>query len=107
MRFEPSLLDQIRARLPISQVVGRRVTYDKRKSQPARGDFWACCPFHKEKTSSFHCDDRRGIYTELTAEGRAAYDAAKPTHDRVLEAALDDAEQVPELAGLAHFLHRS
>lgn len=62
MRFEPSLLDQIRARLPISQVVGRRVTYDKRKSQPARGDFWACCPFHKEKTSSFHCDDRRGIY---------------------------------------------
>ncbi|MFF0541326.1 MarR family winged helix-turn-helix transcriptional regulator [Nocardia thailandica] len=52
-------------------------------------------------------DDRRGIYTELTAEGRAAYDAAKPTHDRVLEAALDDAEQVPELAGLAHFLHRS
>lgn len=62
MRYDPSLLDQIRTRLPISQVVGRRVTFDKRKSQPARGDFWACCPFHKEKTSSFHCDDRRGIY---------------------------------------------
>jgi DNA primase len=62
MRHDPSILDQIRSRLPISQVVGRRVTFDKRKSQPARGDFWACCPFHKEKTSSFHCDDRRGIY---------------------------------------------
>ena len=62
MRFEPSLLDQIRARLPISQVVGRRVTFDKRKSQPARGDFWACCPFHGEKSPSFHCEDRKGRY---------------------------------------------
>jgi DNA primase len=62
MRFPPDVLDAIRNRLPISAVVGRRVTFDRRKSQPARGDFWACCPFHKEKTPSFHCDDRRGIY---------------------------------------------
>lgn len=62
MRFPPAVLDDIRNRLPISQVVGRRVTWDRRKSQPARGDFWACCPFHKEKSPSFHCDDRRGIY---------------------------------------------
>ncbi|BBE72573.1 DNA primase [Oharaeibacter diazotrophicus] len=62
MRFPPHVLDDIRNRLPISQVVGRRVTFDRRKSQPARGDFWACCPFHQEKTPSFHCDDRRGIY---------------------------------------------
>ncbi len=62
MRFPPNLLDDIRARIPISEVVGRRVTFDRRKSQPARGDFWACCPFHGEKTPSFHCDDRRGIY---------------------------------------------
>jgi DNA primase len=62
MRYPPQVLDEIRNRLPISEVVGRRVTYDRRKSQPARGDFWACCPFHEEKTPSFHCDDRRGIY---------------------------------------------
>ncbi|MBH0236346.1 DNA primase [Methylobrevis albus] len=62
MRFSPQLLDDIRARLPISAIVGRKVTWDRRKSQPARGDFWACCPFHKEKSPSFHCDDRRGIY---------------------------------------------
>jgi DNA primase len=62
MRYPPQVLDEIRARLPISEVVGRRVTFDRRKSQPARGDFWACCPFHEEKTPSFHCDDRRGIY---------------------------------------------
>ncbi|SON56979.1 DNA primase [Hartmannibacter diazotrophicus] len=62
MRFSPQILDDIRARLPISDVVGRKVTWDKRKSQPGRGDFWACCPFHSEKSPSFHCDDRRGIY---------------------------------------------
>ncbi|HSG94974.1 MAG TPA: DNA primase, partial [Afifellaceae bacterium] len=39
-----------------------RVTWDKRKSKPQRGDYWACCPFHGEKTPSFHADDRRGHY---------------------------------------------
>jgi DNA primase len=62
MRFPPSFLDEIRTRLPISGVVGRRVAWDKRKSQPGKGDFWACCPFHGEKTPSFHADDRRGRY---------------------------------------------
>ncbi len=62
MRFSPAFLDSIRARIPISEVVGRRVAWDKRKSQPQRGDYWACCPFHGEKTPSFHADDRRGRY---------------------------------------------
>lgn len=61
-RFSPQLLDDIRNRLTLSDIVGRRVTYDKRKSQPQKGDFWACCPFHNEKTPSFHVDDRRNIY---------------------------------------------
>ncbi len=62
MRFSDSFLDEIRQRLPISQVVGEHVIWDKRKSQPGRGDYWACCPFHGEKTPSFHADDRKGIY---------------------------------------------
>lgn len=45
-------------------------------------------------------DDRRGIYTELTAAGRTLLDAARPTHDEVLEAALTEARQMPELAPL-------
>src|SRR5690606_7689590 len=57
-----NFLDEIRDRVPISQVVGTRVTFDKRKSNPGRGDFWACCPFHGEKTPSFHCEDRKGRY---------------------------------------------
>ncbi|MBI4920325.1 MAG: DNA primase [Devosia nanyangense] len=62
MRFSDAFLDEIRQRLPISQVVGEHVIWDKRKSQPGRGDYWACCPFHGEKTPSFHADDRKGIY---------------------------------------------
>jgi DNA primase len=62
MRFPPSFLDDIRARVPISAIVGRRVSWDKRKSNPGRGDFWACCPFHGEKTPSFHAEDRKGRY---------------------------------------------
>ena len=62
MRFSDQFLDEIRQRLPITQVVGEHVLWDKRKSQPGKGDMWACCPFHGEKSPSFHADDRRGIY---------------------------------------------
>jgi len=62
MRFSDTFLDEIRARLPVTDVVGRKVTWDKRKSIPAKGDYWACCPFHGEKTPSFHADNRRQRY---------------------------------------------
>jgi len=62
MRFSPQFLDDIRARVPVSELVGRSVVWDRRKSAPARGDYWACCPFHNEKTPSFHADDRKGRY---------------------------------------------
>jgi DNA primase len=62
MNFPSSFLDELRARIPVSTVVGRRVTWDRRKTNPGKGDYWACCPFHNEKTPSFHADDRKGIY---------------------------------------------
>ncbi|TPW30354.1 DNA primase [Pararhizobium mangrovi] len=62
MRFSPSFLDDIRERVPISDVIGQRVTWDRRKTNAARGDYWACCPFHGENTPSFHCEDRKGRY---------------------------------------------
>ena len=62
MRFPPSLLDDIRTRVTISSVIGRKVAWDRRKSNPGKGDFWACCPFHGEKSPSFHADDRKGRY---------------------------------------------
>ena len=62
MRFAPSFLDEIRARVSLSALISRHVQWDRRKSVPGRGDFWACCPFHNEKTPSFHADDRKDRY---------------------------------------------
>ena len=62
MSLSPEFLDDLRARLKLSDVVGRKVTWDQRKSRPGKGDFWAPCPFHQEKTPSFHVDDRKGFY---------------------------------------------
>ncbi|MBF6068017.1 ABC transporter substrate-binding protein [Nocardia farcinica] len=50
-------------------------------------------------------DDRRGIYTELTAPGRALYERARPLHDAALKRALDDAAAQPELAPVVAALH--
>jgi len=62
MRFSNTFLDEIRDRVLISDVIGRRVSWDRRKTNVPRGDFWACCPFHGEKSPSFHCEDRKGRY---------------------------------------------
>lgn len=62
MSLPPGFLDEIRTRVTLSRVVGRKVTWDQRKSNQAKGDLWAPCPFHQEKTASFHVDDRKGYY---------------------------------------------
>ncbi|WP_371169072.1 DNA primase [Aliiroseovarius sp. 2305UL8-7] len=62
MSLPPGFLDELRTRLSLSQVVGRKVIWDPRKSNQAKGDLWAPCPFHQEKTASFHVDDRKGYY---------------------------------------------
>ena len=62
MRFTPAFLDEIRDRIPIADIIGRRVTFDRKKSNQAKGDFWACCPFHGEKSPSFHCENSKGRY---------------------------------------------
>ncbi len=62
MRFPPTFLDEIRDRVPISSVIGQRVTWDRKKTNVPRGDYWACCPFHGEKSPSFHCENKKGRY---------------------------------------------
>ncbi|MCC7253990.1 DNA primase [Hyphomicrobium sp.] len=57
MRFSPHLLDEIRARLPVSQVVGRKVAL-KRKGREYSG----LSPFKVEKTPSFFVNDQKGFY---------------------------------------------
>ncbi|KAA0916727.1 DNA primase [Aquicoccus porphyridii] len=62
MSLPPGFLDELRTRTSLAQVVGRKVMWDMRKSNQGKGDMWAPCPFHQEKTASFHVDDRKGYY---------------------------------------------
>jgi len=57
MRFPPSLLDEIRARLPVSQVVARKVALKR-----AGREFKGLSPFKAEKTPSFTVNDQKGFY---------------------------------------------
>jgi DNA primase len=62
MRFTDTLLRQVRDRVSIADYAGKRLTWHKQKSRPSAGDYWACCPFHQEKTPSFHVLDQKGIF---------------------------------------------
>lgn len=55
-------VDRVKDRAPVSDVVGRYVDFDRKKSKPSAGIFWACCPFHGERSPSFKVDDRKGFY---------------------------------------------
>ena len=57
MRFPPSFLDEIRTRLPLSEVVGKRVQL-KKQGREWRG----LSPFNAEKTPSFYVNDQKGFY---------------------------------------------
>ncbi|WP_417247086.1 DNA primase [Celeribacter sp.] len=62
MSLPPGFLDELRNRLSLTDVVGRKVMWDQRKSNAGKGDMWAPCPFHHEKTASFHVNDKDGYY---------------------------------------------
>lgn len=57
VRFSPQLLDEIRARLPVSRVVSRKVQLKK-----AGRELVGLSPFKQEKTPSFYVNDHKGFY---------------------------------------------
>src|SRR6516225_6413945 len=62
MRFPDSFLDEIRARLPVSDVVRRRVAL-KKQGREWRG----LSPFNKERTPSFFVNDQKGFYHDFSS----------------------------------------
>jgi DNA primase len=61
MRFTPQFLDELRARLPVSEVVGRRV-----KLKRAGKEFKGLSPFQQEKTPSFTVNDQKQFYHDFS-----------------------------------------
>jgi DNA primase len=57
MALPQSFLDELIDRSDILDVVSRYVPLKKKG-----GDHWGCCPFHNEKTPSFHVNRERQIY---------------------------------------------
>src|ERR1700742_4902967 len=62
MRFSPAILDEIKARLPVSEVVGRRV-----KLQKAGREWKGLSPFNAEKTPSFTVNDQKGFFHDFSS----------------------------------------
>jgi DNA primase len=57
MRFTPQFLEELRARLPVSEVVGKRV-----KLRKAGREWKGLSPFQQEKTPSFTVNDQKQFY---------------------------------------------
>ena len=62
MSLPPGFIDELRDRVSLASLVGRKVSWERGKTNAAKGDYWAPCPFHQEKTASFHVKDREGFY---------------------------------------------
>ena len=62
MRFTPQFLDELRARLPVSEVVGRRV-----KLKKTGREFKGLSPFQQEKSPSFTVNDQKGFYHDFSS----------------------------------------
>ena len=57
MAFPPQFLDEIRARVPLSGLIGRKVRLTR-----AGREWKSPCPFHKEKTPSFYVNDAKAFF---------------------------------------------
>lgn len=57
MPFPPRFLDELRERITLSQLIGKKVKLTKRGRE-----YIGLCPFHHEKTPSFTINDDKGFY---------------------------------------------
>lgn len=97
MAFDPKFLDELRQRLPMPSLVGRRVKLVR------SGRYWkGCCPFHGEKTPSFYVYDDHfhcygcgahgdAISYVMQSEGRSFNEAI---HELAALAGLEIPEQI-------------
>jgi DNA primase len=93
MRFTPQFLDELRARLPVSGVVGRRVKLHK-----AGREWKGLSPFNKEKTPSFTVNDEKGFYHDFSSGKHGSiFDFVMETEGITFPEAV---ERLAEMAGV-------
>jgi DNA primase len=91
MRFSPQFLEELRARLPVSEVVGRRV-----KLQRSGREWKGLSPFNKEKTASFFVNDQKQAWFDFSSgKNGSIFDFVMETEGVTFP------EAVERLAGMA------
>ncbi len=91
MTIPPAFLDELRARIPLSDIVGRRIAL-----QRAGREYKAPCPFHAEKTPSFYINDQKSFFHCFGCGAHGDAVGFLMRHD-----GLAFPEAVEQLAGLA------
>src|SRR6185437_3618716 len=94
MRFTPEFLEELRARLPVSEVVGKRV-----KLKKAGREYKGLSPFQQEKTPSFTVNDQKQFYHDFsTGKHGNIFDFVMETEGVSFPEAV---ERLASMAGLA------
>ncbi len=93
MRFPPQFLDELRARLPVSEVTGRRVRLKR-----AGREWSGLSPFNQEKTPSFFVNDQKGFFHDFSSGKHGdIFDFTMETEGVTFPEAV---ERLAQLAGL-------
>jgi DNA primase len=94
MRFTPQFLDELRACLPVSEVVGKRV-----KLQKSGREWKGLSPFNKEKTPSFFVNDQKQAWFDFSSgKNGSIFDFLMLTDGVTFPEAV---ERLAQMAGMA------
>jgi DNA primase len=94
MRFSPEFLEELKSRLPVSEVVGRRVPLKK-----AGREWKGLSPFNKEKTASFFVNDHKQAWFDFSsAKNGNIFDFVMQTEGVPFPEAV---ERLASMAGMA------
>ncbi len=93
MSLPDAFKDELRARVPLSDIIGKRM-----KLVRAGHEYKGCCPFHKEKTPSFTVNDQKGFYHCFGCGAHGDSIGFLMNHDNM--SFMDAVEQLASLAGM-------
>ena len=93
MSLPKAFVEELRARVQLSDIVGKRT-----KLTRAGREFKGCCPFHKEKTPSFTVNDAKGFYHCFGCGAHGDSIGFLMNHDNLQF--MEAVEQLASLAGM-------